>query len=138
MEDDDDKEEEEEAKNDTTEGPSTANRASPLTPVSLDAAGSPGGQGQLPRSKYHAIRVECSFAACEAAQALQGKPFLSLQAPALPLSECDHSNCKCHFSHHQDRRSDDRRGPYTTALEGVVLANQSDRRHRIDRRQAVT
>ncbi len=91
---------------------------------------------QQSRSKYHAVQIKSSLSACQAAQALQGKPFLCRQAPAIPLPECDHSSCKCHYSHHQDRRIDDRRGPYATALEGVVLASQSDRRHRIERRQA--
>lgn len=90
---------------------------------------------ETPGSKYHAVMIKCGNGACEAAVAIQGKPILSHQAPTMPLPECDHTNCSCHFSHRQDRRDDERRTAYAAAYENVVLATQDDRRHPGGRRQ---
>jgi len=47
---------------------------------------------------------------CTAAAALRGKRFLSSEAPALPLSNCQApGRCACHFRHHADRRNEQRR-----------------------------
>lgn len=66
------------------------------------------------RSEYHAVSIRFDTNACAAAQALDGRRFLSAAAPRLPLTECDVPECNCRFMHHADRRGkDDRRSPFS-------------------------
>jgi len=90
------------------------------------------------RSAFHAVSMRYSMDACDAAKALTGHRFLSSEAPRLPLPECDSSNCRCKYMHHDDRRSgDERRTPYDTGTFAKYGANaaQIERRARKDRRQ---
>jgi hypothetical protein len=62
---------------------------------------------------YHAVSIKFESHACQAAQELEGRRFLSTAAPRLPLPECDVLQCNCRFVHHKDRRSGkDRRSPF--------------------------
>ncbi len=54
---------------------------------------------------YHAVSIEPGLRACAAAQAAQGKRFLSTAAPMLPLRECSSATCQCRYTHHNDRRN---------------------------------
>jgi hypothetical protein len=66
---------------------------------------------------YHAVSIVAGSQACEAAKALQGRRFLSKEAPRLPIEGCTSGNCHCHYAHHEDRRAlvrriaDGREGP---------------------------
>lgn len=40
---------------------------------------------------------------------MEGRRFLSRQAPTLPLKACDQARCKCRYAHHEDRRRGPRR-----------------------------
>jgi len=63
-----------------------------------------------PIQTWHAISVVAAHHACPAAGALRGIRFLSAQAPALPLKDCNQrSSCKCTYKHHKDRRAGPRR-----------------------------
>ena len=49
--------------------------------------------------------------ACEAAQRMRDKRFLTREAPRLPLKDCDHQDkCQCKYQHLPDRRGEPRRG----------------------------
>jgi hypothetical protein len=62
---------------------------------------------------YHAVSIKFDSKACQAAQDLEGRRFLSTAAPRLPLAECNVLECSCRFVHHKDRRSGkDRRSPF--------------------------
>jgi hypothetical protein len=64
-------------------------------------------------TEYHAVSIKFSNNACEPAQQLEGRRFLSSAAPRLPLPECDVLECNCRFVHHKDRRiGKDRRSPF--------------------------
>lgn len=62
-----------------------------------------------PKGEYHAVEIACGTFACEAALKLQGRPFLSNQAPVLPLKACDQGECTCAYAHRADRRAAPRR-----------------------------
>ncbi len=58
---------------------------------------------------YHAVTIVPGHRTCAAARALQDRRFLSRQAPALPLKECDSAECTCRYEHYDDRRNGPRR-----------------------------
>lgn len=88
-----------------------------------------------PDSQFHAVSLEISGNACDAAQAIAGKRFLSNAAPQLPLPECDVGNCGCRYTHHKDRRVGvDRRKQYRKVLIGEQGPPIKEKRHRGDRR----
>jgi hypothetical protein len=64
-----------------------------------------------PSSRYWGKRFEIPIPdnACAAAKALDGQAFALGQAPALPLSGCDHVGCQCHLVPLLDRRSSEER-----------------------------
>ena len=57
---------------------------------------------------YHNVTIELTPNACGAVKNIQGIHFLSKDAPSIPLSNCDVSECRCHYKHYQDRRSEKR------------------------------
>jgi hypothetical protein len=88
-----------------------------------------------PDPKYHAVSLEFSGNACEAATANKGIRVLSSTSPRIPLPECTAPECKCHFIHHNDRRqASDRRSPYRQSISGDTGEFIKERRHRGDRR----
>jgi hypothetical protein len=67
----------------------------------------------LKNTKFHAVSIRFAPNACAAAKNMEGRRFLSSAAPKIPLPECDATECKCRFKHHQDRRAgDDRRNAW--------------------------
>lgn len=89
------------------------------------------------KSVYHAVSIKFDRNACEAAQKMSGRRFLSSAAPRLPLPECDVLECHCRFAHHEDRRSsEDRRSPFGAAgFGGGTGSFEKERRKKSDRRK---
>ena len=78
-------------------------------------------------ANFHAIEIENPEQACEAAQKLAGKRFLSMDAPLFPLPDCSKQNCQCHYKHYDDRRQEkDRRSLSTN--ESDTQAEYTDKR----------
>lgn len=88
-------------------------------------------------SPYHAVSLQYSSNACDAAKAMTGRRFLSSAAPRLPLPECDALECRCRFAHHADRRTGaDRRSPFSPAgPPGGTGTYRVERRQEKDRRK---
>jgi hypothetical protein len=88
-------------------------------------------------TEFHAVSIQFSASACNAAKALSGQRFLATAAPTMPLPECDVANCDCHFAHHPDRRAKkDRRSPFATAISTDGTGRfQIERRYEADRRK---
>ena len=86
---------------------------------------------------YHAVSISYSETACNAAKAMTGRRFLSTAAPRLPLPECDALECRCQFSHHDDRRSgQDRRNPFSPGnFGGGTGSYERERRAKKERRK---
>jgi hypothetical protein len=57
------------------------------------------------QDEFHAVAIQYSVNACDAAKAMTGRRFLATEAPQLPLKECDFDDCRCTFTHYSDRRS---------------------------------
>jgi hypothetical protein len=58
---------------------------------------------------YHAVSIVGGSQACDAVKAQVGRRYLSSEAPRLPLVECGKPECRCHYAHHDDRRTRARR-----------------------------
>ncbi len=55
--------------------------------------------------EYHAVHLQfCEETACEPVRRHDGERFLASEAPALPLVDCDARECRCRYSHYDDRR----------------------------------
>lgn len=79
-----------------------------------------------PVQKFHAVSIEPGRNCCHAARQLQGKRFLSQEAPALPLKMCSNDECTCHYAHHADRRV----GPRRARDMGVAIDGWLEEDHR--------
>jgi hypothetical protein len=74
----------------------------------VDAKGRPAGV----RNLFHGVAVETPRGdrMCRAAASIVGQRYLSEEAPALPLPDCDTPrDCRCVYQHFTDRRTDTRR-----------------------------
>jgi len=86
-------------------------------------------------SRYHAVSIRPCLEACPAAWKMENRPFLSTEAPALPLAVCNQDICECRYRHYSDRRDgEDRRNRW--GRTGGLLPNsgENDCRCRRDRR----
>jgi hypothetical protein len=61
------------------------------------------------QARFHAVTIAPGVRACKEARALQGKRFLSRDAPLLPLRNCGSPQCECRYEHYDDRRKGHRR-----------------------------
>lgn len=87
----------------------------------------------LTTNPYHCVELKMSHNACDAVLELQGKRYLSLEAPQVPLASCDR-DCACVFKHHEDRRAEDRRDAFSPG--GIHYDGVKNRRLGTDRRRA--
>jgi hypothetical protein len=78
------------------------------------------------KKEFSAVSIKTGPRACSAANYLKGKRFLSSKAPALPLSKCDASDCKCKYDYYKDRRSEDDRR-YPSAIMQSVFSDKEKR-----------
>lgn len=83
---------------------------------------------------FSAVEIRPRSGACDAARALEGRRYLSKDAPALPLANCTAARCRCRFSKLSDRRTDGRRLEHDGLSASLFLP--SNRRKRRDRRRA--
>jgi hypothetical protein len=61
---------------------------------------------------YRAVSIRHSARCCRAASALDGKRFLSTNAPSLPLANCSMPGlCSCDYRTLADRREDEQPTP---------------------------
>jgi hypothetical protein len=94
--------------------------------ANLSSAQKPASATSKRKKEFDAVSIKIGPRACTAAKYLIGKRFLSSQAPALPLSKCDISDCQCKYGYYKDRRSeDDRRFP--SAIMQSVFSDKEKR-----------
>ena len=84
-------------------------------------------------SPHHAVSIHAPSSACDAARVLGDQRFLSSEAPVLPLQDCDASECRCRYKHHEDRRVEPRRRDELGDTARIYTGSQ--RRVLADRRQ---
>jgi len=82
---------------------------------------------------YHSVTILSLRSSCVTARALKGIRFLSKEAPALPLEDCDIAICNCRYKHHADRRDGPRRGEEQGAARIPSMSGEEKRQER-DRR----
>ena len=87
------------------------------------------------KKEFGAVSIKTGPQACSAAKYLRGKRFISSQAPALPLSECDISDCKCKYDYYKDRRSEDDRRYPSAIMQGVYSEKNKRENPKLGRRK---
>ena len=85
-------------------------------------------------SKYHCVAITHSNNPCESVKRLEGKRFLSNEAPILKLHGCDADSCQCRHIHYDDRREEDRRNPFGRYSSIHPTSIDQDRRKQLGRR----
>ena len=82
------------------------------------------------KEPWKAVAILADDSACAAAKELQGKRFLSRNAPRLPLPECTKQDrCECKYRHLRDRRGPPRRtGDEGTGLRTIQKTLKERRR----------
>ena len=85
-------------------------------------------------TKYHAVSIQCTDNACQAAKDTLGQRHLSAEAPMAPLRDCDRPDqCDCRYQHYDDRRGGSRRRT-DQGLPAHTDSNREERRSLRDRR----
>lgn len=69
-----------------------------------------------PTNKYHCVAIKYRDGACRSVKKLEGKRFLSKEAPQFPLRDCAARPCRCSYIHFEDRRVSERRTPYHSTM----------------------
>lgn len=85
-------------------------------------------------NKYHCVSITCRNNPCEAVKRLEGRRFLSAEAPLLPLHGCAADSCQCRYVHYNDRREEDRRHPYGCHRSTPPTSIGRERRKKTGRR----
>jgi hypothetical protein len=85
-------------------------------------------------SHYHCIAITHGKNPCDAVKRLEGKRFLSSEAPALQLHGCTADSCQCRYIHYDDRREEDRRNPYGRYRSTPSVIMDQERRKQTGRR----
>ena len=88
------------------------------------------------RTDFRAVTIMChKKRGCRPVLELAGKVYLCDDAPWLPLVNCNkRDQCKCYYSHQDDRRTELRRDR-DNGLPGIRV--ERERRRRKDRRKSV-
>ncbi len=84
---------------------------------------------------YHCVELVLRYDACDVAMQQSGKRYLSDEAPMIPLPGCDQQNCRCRYRHHEDRRHEERRDPFSVSGIHTMFSEQNNRRLGGDRRR---
>jgi hypothetical protein len=80
--------------------------------------------------------VSCQ-GSCDAMRKLQGRRFLSREAPTFPVPGCNSNKCRCRYVHHRDRRSGgDRRGMHGLRTALYEYVEENERRGKRGRRSS--
>jgi len=87
------------------------------------------------KKEFGAVSIQLGPQACSAAKYLSGKRFLSSEAPALPLSKCDISDCKCKYQYYSDRRSEDDRRYPSAIMQGLYSDKDKRENSKLGRRK---
>lgn len=82
-------------------------------------------------SPFHCVETHHPQSCCQAVKDLEGKRFLSAEAPTLPLQQCDNSKCHCDYIHHEDRRCDDRRNDTGIQHDLYGQAGETEKRNNL-------
>ncbi|QSX32899.1 hypothetical protein JYB87_14285 [Shewanella avicenniae] len=90
------------------------------------------------RNPYHAVSIMSDKECCNAAVEIEGKRFLSADAPILPLKQCSAATCRCRYEHFEDRRvvGSDRRLDYGITHDLYGAFGEVNRRDRPQGRRA--
>ncbi len=81
------------------------------------------------KNPWHAIAVVTKTKGCQAVQALNGRRFLSGEAPALPLPNCTLVNdCQCRYQKYDDRRAGLRRDADEPSLVRTATSVATNKR----------
>lgn len=87
-------------------------------------------------TKWRSVKIRPGLIACERATKMEGRIFLSREAPRLPLENCTEKDCHCHYIFLDDRRSGSDRRLEFDKLGDFLPTYPSERRQLPGRRLA--
>ncbi len=89
----------------------------------------PAVSNQSPsRSRWAAVRIKPGLICCRKAELMVDQVFLVSEAPDLPLAQCDSKDCRCKYTHLNDRREEDERRESTEYVDALYGQSDMDRR----------
>jgi hypothetical protein len=103
----------------------------PIAKISEPRTSRPVEKSKAKKEAWHSVSIIRGRQACAAVVALNGRKWLSAEAPQLPIKGCD-KPCDCRYRHHADRRSEERRE--TAGLVSGPPKEGERRTGRVDRR----
>jgi len=85
-------------------------------------------------TRWRSVKIRPGLISCQSVAKLNGRVFLSREAPELPLANCTQPNCQCHYVFLDDRRSGIDRRADLDRLGEFLSTSERDRRHSPGRR----
>lgn len=87
---------------------------------------------------FHCVHIICTKDSCQFALNIAYSPYLSDEAPILPVENCTAEKCTCRYKHHKDRRSNEDRRFYFESYDEWLRSPTNERRSQADRRATLT
>ena len=88
-----------------------------------------------PVNDFASVELRCGRTACKTALDLVGQPILAVEAPVLPLPDCDVAACQCSYRKIDDRREDTiGRRTSDHGIEPLIFDGTEQRATNADRR----
>ena len=90
---------------------------------------------KTPMGDFASVELRCGRTACRTARHLAGQPLLAVEAPVLPLADCDAASCQCSYRKIDDRRQDEiGRRTSDHGIEPIIFDGAEQRATSADRR----
>lgn len=83
---------------------------------------------------FASVELRCDRTACKTARNLVGQPILAVEAPVLPLVNCNAAVCHCSYHKIDDRRQEIGRRTCDHGIEPLIFDGAEQRARSPDRR----
>lgn len=87
-----------------------------------------------PINDFASVELRCGRNACKSARGLSGQPVLAVEAPVLPLANCDAPTCQCSYRKTEDRRQETGRRTADHGIEPLIFEGNEQRSTATNRR----
>lgn len=85
-------------------------------------------------TQWRSVKIKSGLMCCKSVDSLNGAVFFAADAPTLPLAACTEKQCKCKYTHLEDRREGDDRREATEYSADLFSLTGKERRSGEDRR----
>jgi hypothetical protein len=98
------------------------------------SSGAPSVSRKKAANDFASVELRCGRTACKSARSLAGNAILAVEAPVLPLANCDASTCQCSYRKIEDRRQEDGRRTSDHGIQPLIFEGNEQRSTANDRR----